>query len=635
MYIGNNGELLFATESLFPVLFAINLMVGLLLLILFKKQKNISVKYWVMACFFFCAGSFFIAARNYLPVFIGYCVANFLLIYSHYLCYRSIEYFNKGTYSKDTGVQLFCIAYALGYLLILNYQYTDYIGTYAGLFNFILQFWIFFKIYKMNSEAMNPFSKALAYCYLATSLIWFSRMLLSGIYNFQMYGEHTFADWLTLSLITLFILLKHFMYGAMQLTQSNKNLETISELLKEREKLISLLEAEKIKAEQANSAKSQFLANVSHEIRTPLHGLIGLVSIVLKSSMSNDIRKSLDKILFTSKALLLVLNDILDFSKINSEKFQVVIEPFLLKTLFEDSSELFTNSASEKNIELHFHIDKNMPKELYGDFYKLRQVVMNLVGNAIKFTDQGSIKVSAQVNQIENDWVNLTIRVIDTGIGISDQNLNSIYEPFHQIDNSNTRKYDGVGLGLPICQNILSHMDSHLNMRSQINVGTEASFELRLKIKTNPEPIGNPIIDSSATENYQSALLAIPNKKIMVAEDNSINLDVIQHYLEYLNIEFTAVSNGEQCVEELQRNRYDLLLIDIQMPILDGIQATRKIRLLDALKDLPIIGLSAGVSDKEQEICLQSGMNDFLGKPFEMEDLAKILLKYLSPQDKL
>jgi CheY-like chemotaxis protein len=120
----------------------------------------------------------------------------------------------------------------------------------------------------------------------------------------------------------------------------------------------------------------------------------------------------------------------------------------------------------------------------------------------------------------------------------------------------------------------------------------------------------------------------------MVAEDNSINLDVIQHYLEYLNIEFTAVSNGEQCVEELQRNRYDLLLIDIQMPILDGIQATRKIRLLDALKDLPIIGLSAGVSDKEQEICLQSGMNDFLGKPFEMEDLAKILLKYLSPQDK-
>jgi signal transduction histidine kinase/CheY-like chemotaxis protein len=424
------------------------------------------------------------------------------------------------------------------------------------------------------------------------------------------------------------------MYGAMQLTQSNKNLETISELLKEREKLISLLEVEKIKAEQANSAKSQFLANVSHEIRTPLHGLIGLVSIVLKSSMSNDIRKSLDKVLFTSKALLLILNDILDFSKISSEKFQVVIEPFLLKTLFEDSSELFTNSASEKNIELHFHIDKNMPKELFGDFYKLRQVIMNLVGNAIKFTDQGSIKVSAQVDQIENDWVNLTIRVIDTGIGISDQNLNSIYEPFHQIDNSNTRKYDGVGLGLPICQNILSHMGSHLNMRSQINVGTEASFELRLKINSNPEPIGNPIIDSSATENYQSAFNAIPNKKIMVAEDNSINLDVIQHYLEYLNIEFTAVSNGEQCVEELQRNRYDLLLIDIQMPILDGIQATRKIRLLDALKDLPIIGLSAGVSDKEQEICLQSGMNDFLGKPFEMEDLAKILLKYLSPQDK-
>lgn len=634
MYIGNNGQLMFATESLFPVLFAIHLMVGTLLFVLFRKNKNLSVKYWVTACFLFCTGSFLIATRNYLPAFIGYSLANFLLIYSHYLCYRSIEYFNKGAYSNNTGIQLFCIAYALGYLLILNYQFTNFIGAYAGLFNFILQFWIFFKIYKMNSLVSNPFSRALAYCYLATSLIWFTRMFLSSIYNFQMYGDHTFADWLTLSLITLCILLKHFMYGAMQLTQSNTDLERVSELLAEREKLITLLEVEKIKADQANTAKSQFLANVSHEIRTPLHGLIGLVSIILKSPMSNDIRKSLDKVLFTSKALLLILNDILDFSKISSEKYQIVNEPFLLKKLFEDSFELFSNSATEKNIEVQFHIDKNMPQELIGDFYKLRQVIMNLLGNAIKFTNQGSIKVSAEVDRIENEWVNLTVRIIDTGIGISEENLKSIYEPFHQIDNSNTRQYDGVGLGLPICQNILSHMGSHLIMISQMNVGTEASFELRLNINANSEPMSEHIIPSIPLDNYQSALLAISNKKIMVAEDNSINLDVIQHYLEYLNIEFTAVSNGEQCVEELQRNRYDLLLIDIQMPILDGIQATRKIRLLDALKDLPIIGLSAGVSDKEQEICLQSGMNDFLGKPFEMEDLAKILLKHLLPHDK-
>ena len=633
MYIGNNGQLMFATESLFPVLFAIHLMVGLLIFILFRKNKNLSVKYWVTACFLFCTGSFLIATRNYLPAFIGYSLANFLLIYSHYLCYRSIEYFNKGTYSNNTGIQLFCIAYALGYLLILNYQFTDFIGAYAGLFNFILQFWIFFKIYKMNSVASNPFSRALAYCYLATSLIWFTRMFLSSIYNFQMYGDHTFADWLTLSLITLCILLKHFMYGAMQLTQSNTDLERISELLAEREKLITLLEVEKIKADQANTAKSQFLANVSHEIRTPLHGLIGLVSIILKSPMSNDIRKSLDKVFFTSKALLLILNDILDFSKISSEKFQVVNEPFLLKNLFEDSFELFSNSATEKNIKLQFHIDKNMPQELIGDFYKLRQVIMNLLGNAIKFTNQGSIQVSAEVDRIEKDWVNLTIRIIDTGIGISEENLKSIYEPFHQIDNSNTRQYDGVGLGLPICQNILSHMDSHLNMRSQMNVGTEASFQLRLEINLN-HSLSSPSKTTPLPDVNNPTLTAIANKKILVAEDNSINLDVIGRYLDYLNIRFTSVTNGQQCLEELQKNPYDLLLIDIQMPILDGIQATRKIRLLDAIKDLPIIGLSAGVSDKEQEICMQSGMNDFLGKPFEMEDLAQKLFKHLSPQDK-
>jgi signal transduction histidine kinase/CheY-like chemotaxis protein len=481
----------------------------------------------------------------------------------------------------------------------------------------------------MRSIEVNQFSNVIAFCYLATSLVWFGRAFISLFYKLQMYGDHSFWDWMTLSVITMFILLKHFLYGAMQLTQSSASLASVEELLKERESLISQLQVEKLNAEKANAAKSQFLANVSHEIRTPLHGLIGLVSTVLKSPMSNDIRKSLDKVLYSSKALLIILNDILDFSKVDSGKYEIVNEPFKFKTLFDDTADLFISATSEKNIRIQLHIDENLPPNLLGDFYKLRQVIFNLVGNAIKFTEQGSIQVRAEVDRIENKEVNLTIRVIDTGIGISEDNLKKIYEPFHQIDNSNTRKYDGVGLGISICQNILLHMGSHLEMRSQLHVGTEASFQLSLEIQSNSESIIQPVVLSSLDDD-QEALNAIPNKRILVAEDNSINLDVIRHYLGYLNLEFALVTNGEQCIEELKRNQYDLVLMDIQMPILDGIQATKKIRQLDQIKSIPIIGLSAGVRENEREICFQSGMNDFLGKPFEIEDLAKILRKYLS-----
>jgi signal transduction histidine kinase/ActR/RegA family two-component response regulator len=481
----------------------------------------------------------------------------------------------------------------------------------------------------MRIIAVNQFSNVIAFCYLATSLVWFSRAFISLFYKLQMYGDHSFWDWMTLSVITMLILLKHFLYGSMQLTKSSENLSNVEELLKERESLIIQLQEEKLKAEKANAAKSQFLANVSHEIRTPLHGLIGLVSAILKSPMSNDIRKSLDKVLYSSKALLIILNDILDFSKVDAGKYDIVNDPFKIKTIFDDTADLFLNPASEKNIEIQFHIDKNMPPDLLGDFYKLRQVIFNLVGNAIKFTEQGSIQVRAEVDCIENNVVNVTIRVIDTGIGISEDNLKKIYEPFHQIDNSNTRKYDGVGLGISICQNILRNMGSHLKMRSQLHVGTDASFQLRLEVQSNSETIIQPVVLSSLDDD-QEALKAIPNKRILVAEDNSINLDVIRHYLEYLKIGFTLVTNGDQCIEELQRNQYDLVLMDIQMPILDGIQATQKIRQLDQIKSIPIIGLSAGVRENEREICFQSGMNDFLGKPFEIEDLAKILRKHLS-----
>jgi two-component system, sensor histidine kinase len=403
----------------------------------------------------------------------------------------------------------------------------------------------------------------------------------------------------------------------------------INSLLLEKEQLLKELSQEKVKSETANRAKGQFLANVSHEIRTPLHGLIGLTSIIMKSSMSEEIRNSLNKILYSSKALLLILNEILDFSKIEAGVIEIHQEPFKINHLMEDIHDLYSIPASEKGIELRFDIDPAIPEVMIGDFYKLRQVLFNLVGNSIKFTQQGFVEVQVKLNQSEELSVCVTMMVRDSGIGISEKDLKVIFEPFNQIDNTNSRRYDGVGLGLPISQNILWKMGSELVMTSQQGIGTESRFELRLRVNDRI-PYKHRSLNASSQKDESSLVYAsLVGRRVLVAEDNLINIEVVRQYLTFLKIESDYVMDGQQCIEALKKNSYDCVLMDIQMPQLDGLQATYQIRLMPELKDLPIIGLSAGVAQSDRERGIDSGMNDFLAKPFEFEELAKILRKFL------
>ncbi|BDW10875.1 hypothetical protein PSHI8_09570 [Polynucleobacter sp. SHI8] len=394
---------------------------------------------------------------------------------------------------------------------------------------------------------------------------------------------------------------------------------------------MSQLEAEKNVAEKANLTKSQFLANVSHEIRTPLHGLIGMLSIVLRSPMSEEIKKSLDKALYSSKALLYVLNDILSFAKIEAGKIEANIEPFRLKHLFDDVSDLFLISATDKKIELRFDLDPKIPEVLMGDFFKLRQVLFNLIGNSIKFTRHGSIDVHARLEKIEDQKVILTISVKDTGVGISSESMEEIFQPFRQLDNTNTRNYDGVGLGLSIVQSILNTMNSPLNIKSQPGVGTEASFELCLEI---PSKLQSDSINLKPNPQDPGLILIakdmLVGKRILVAEDNPINVEVIRHYLEFMKIDADFVLDGNECLEAIEKNSYDLVLMDIQMPNIDGIQTTSQIRSNEKFKDLPIVGLSAAIAAEDREKSLRSGMNDYLVKPFEINELAEIIQKYLN-----
>ena len=304
--LANNLQLQFATSSLFPIMFSINLMFGLLLIGLFFKENNKAVKYWIYGSLLFSLGMLIIWIRPGLPFFLGYVLANFFVTIFHCLCFRGIEYFNTGKSPKYYFIEICCSLYALGFL-VLKWKYEpSVIAIYAGIFSSVLHLWIFFRLFYYQNSHDLRYSKLIAFCFLGGGLVWALRTVLANAYSF---GESTapgFYNWLTLLLLLLLIILRDFFFLALLLTKSNQELTNVNQLLLEKEQLLKELSEEKFKSERANQAKSQFLANVSHEIRTPIHGLIGLVSMVLKSSMSEEIRKSLDKVLFSSNDLALV-----------------------------------------------------------------------------------------------------------------------------------------------------------------------------------------------------------------------------------------------------------------------------------------------------------------------------------------
>lgn len=630
--LSSNPEFQFAATSLFPVMLIINLIYGIIFWGLFRKDKLIEVDIWIKGCFYFSIGTLLIATREFFPLFLGYAIGNFLVFYSHFMCFRSMQYMSYGSYQNDYLMKLFCVFYGLGFIFLKNYHDDpNLIALYVGVSNCLFHPWIFVKLYRMRKSISNLFAELITYCYLASSFIWLFRLFFSQYYGFGESLDPGLINWLTLLLLTMIFLIKHSFFFGLELIRKNNQLEEITRLSEEKDDLMTQLEAEKNIAQKANLTKSQFLANVSHEIRTPLHGLIGMLSTILRSPVSEEIKKSLDKALYSSKALLFVLNDILNFAKIEAGKIEVNIEPFRLKQLFEDVSDLFVISATDKKIDLRFDLDPKIPDVLMGDFFKLRQVLFNLVGNSIKFTRQGSIEIHTRLEKIVDQNVILTIGVKDSGVGMSFDDLEEIFQPFRQLDNTDTRNYEGIGLGLSIVQSILSAMHSRLDIKSQPGVGTDASFELCLGM---PSKLQSDSINLKLNSQDPDLILIskeiLVGKRILVAEDNPINVEVVRHYLEFLKIEADFVLDGKECLEAIEKHPYDLILMDIQMPNIDGIHATSQIRSNEKFKDLPIIGLSAAITVEDREKSLRSGMNDYLVKPFELNELAEVIMKYLN-----
>lgn len=390
------------------------------------------------------------------------------------------------------------------------------------------------------------------------------------------------------------------------------------------ERIISelLLKKSAEEAQSSNQAKSRFLASMSHEIRTPLGGIIGLTRLALLNSKEKHTTEYLETILISAELQLKILSDILDFSKIEADSLVLNISTFDLEELLQESVALFQPSAFLSGLELNLSLSINRVQFVYGDWLRLKQVIANLISNAIKFTDKGSVELKVDTLDFNDSEVTLRISVIDTGVGIKGLSLSELIEPFKQAHHTNTRNYQSTGLGLTISDQLLRLMGSNLQLKPRFGgTGSCFYFDLILPISINSNELLTSTSESLSRKNLKSDLSAWKNvftgKTILVAEDNKVTQLVARQHLEITGAKVDIASDGQAAIKLFSSNHYDLILMDLQMPGINGLLACKTIRKLEGGSTIPIFGMSAGITSNEADACQDAGMNDFLHKPIE------------------
>lgn len=374
-------------------------------------------------------------------------------------------------------------------------------------------------------------------------------------------------------------------------------------------------------SEQANRAKSDFLAMMSHELRTPMNGVLGMLQLLETTSLNDEQAEYAALATESTEHLLKVINDILDFSRIERGALELEAIPFNLTELLQGSVQVFQHSAQQRGLQLLLETQPGLEHlEVRGDPTRIRQILVNLIGNALKFTEEGQIWVQTQWQTLDEQVLWFTCAVHDSGIGIDDERLEHMFDAFQQADTSISRRYGGTGLGLPIARTLAERMGGTLHAQSELGTGSVFTLEIPLPFRPCstqvPDRDGQPL----AGGNGQAVLLV---------EDNPVNQTVIEAMLRSLGYQVSLVGDGQQAVQNCRAQDYAAILMDCRLPLMDGYEATRQIRQLEGGQQLPIIALTANALQGDREACLAAGMNDYLAKPFKRADLQRILQRWL------
>ena len=390
-----------------------------------------------------------------------------------------------------------------------------------------------------------------------------------------------------------------------------------------RNRLENELRIAKQKADDNAMMKEQFMANMSHEIRTPMNAILGFSNLLNKTTLDDVQGEYVSAIKTSGSNLLNIINDILDFSKIGAGKMAIEKIPFDLSGLIGSLRLMFSEKAADKNISFTVTVDEAVPKFVFGDPTRLTQILVNLINNAIKFTNEGSVKLSCEVKSIEHDVAQLVFRIKDTGIGIPADKIHNVFDRFNQGNSETNRKYGGTGLGLSIVKNLVEIQNGTLEVKSVENSGSE--FIVVMSYPVSYEDL----LSSESSTGKQLVIHSDKTLNVLLVEDNVLNQRLASTYLKAFGLEVQIAENGQIALDKLKQQSFDLVLMDIQMPVMDGYTAAQKIR--NELKlSVPVIAMTAHIMVDEREKCISYGMNDYISKPFKEEMLFEIVSRHLS-----
>jgi len=398
----------------------------------------------------------------------------------------------------------------------------------------------------------------------------------------------------------------------------------ITRRIKRQQQLFDQLNESDKKIREAGIIKENFMANMSHEIRTPMNAILGFTNLLQKEPLNEKSQEFVNSIQNSGENLMTIINDVLDFSKIEAGMMRIESNAFSLRGLLHSVETMFATRVQPKNLRLTLDVEKSIPDLLKGDAVRLTQIMVNLVNNSVKFTNSGGIDIRITAGKRKEHVIEVSFSIKDTGIGIPPDKMAAIFERFQQADEDTTRKYGGTGLGLSIVKQLVELQNGTITVSSIQNVGSEFVFTL-------PYTISKEITERDSLKFTAAGQMEfnVNNVRILVAEDNAMNQSLMKHLLAGWNLDFDIVNSGRAVIEALQQKKYSLILMDIQMPHIDGYHATEKIR-NELNSDIPIIAMTAHAMVGEREKCLSYGMNEYISKPIREDNLFKIINNFLS-----